>query len=71
MALYEKYDSAYGEPEAEFESSSKENTDRGLTDEDSQDTSNGFREISLERLNIALPRLNITPGKTGKHDKDV
>ena len=54
------------EPAAEFEYSSQEESSKDLTDEDSQDTCGGFKEILLERLNVVLPLYNITPVVIGQ-----
>lgn len=62
--------SASGEPETSSESSSMEETDY-VTQGTDEDTSDGFKEISVDRLNVTLPLFNITPVKTSKYNKYV
>lgn len=58
--------SASGEPETSSESSSSLEETNYVTQGTDEDSSDGFKDISVDRLNVALPLYNITPVKTSK-----
>lgn len=66
VTLRKQSGSASAEPEA-FSSPTPEGTDTSSTS--NQDTDDDSKEVSLDRLNVTLPLFDISPVKTGKHDK--
>lgn len=67
VALRKQSGSASAEPAA-FSSESPEGTDH-TSSTSNQDTDEDSKEVSLDRMNVTLPLFDISPVKTGKHDK--